>query len=55
MSRRPRCFVCGRGLSIRHRITAEERLILAIFNAPAGACQLCAEKALARLRERAAR
>jgi len=46
MSRRPRCFVCGRGLSVKHRADPETRLILAIFNRPAGVCAACADRLL---------
>jgi hypothetical protein len=43
----PHCFTCGRGLSQKHRPAPEERLILAIFNKPAGVCAECAQRLLA--------
>lgn len=51
---KPHCHDCGRGLSLRHRVTDPEmRLLLALF-APLGdgrcalVCQTCAPLVLAR-------
>lgn len=48
MSRRPRCFTCGRGLSRKHRATPEVRRLLALFGRPSLVCIDCGMRRLAK-------